>query len=123
MRWAFSSPRAGGALVTAGDLLRFVDAVRSGVLLPPELTRLFFTPQVRHRDHELYGFGLAFSGTDCSKEGCWDGASGKVMHYGDPGIDAVVLSNTRDGAWPVVREHDRLAETVEGAPGRDRPDP
>jgi CubicO group peptidase (beta-lactamase class C family) len=101
----------GGALVTAGDLLRFVAAVRAGVLLPAELTTLFLTPQVRHDDEVEYGFGLEFKGSNWSKEGCWDGAGGIVRHYGDIGIDAVVLSNTRDDAWPVVRELDRLAET------------
>ncbi len=102
----------GGALVTAGDLLRFVAAVRTGVLLPPELTTLFLTPQVRHDDEVEYGFGLEFRGADSWKEGCWDGASGIVKHYGGDGTDAVVLSNTRNGAWPVVRELDRLAETA-----------
>lgn len=100
----------GGALVTAGDLLRFLAAVRRGALLPPDLTTLFLTPQVRHDDEVEYGFGLEFTGPDWWKEGCYDGASGIAMHYGRSGIDAVVLSNTREGAWPVVRELDRLAE-------------
>lgn len=100
----------GGAQVTAGDLLRFAAALRAGVLLPPDLTTLFFTPQVRHDDKVHYGFGLEFDETDWWKEGCWDGASAILMHLGVPGVDAVVLSNTRDGAWPVVRELDRLAK-------------
>lgn len=100
----------GGALVTVGDLLRFVAAVRAGVLLPPELTTQFLTPQVRHDEEVEYGFGLEFKGPDWWKDGCWDGAGGIVRHYGARGIDAVVLSNTRDDAWPVVRELDRLAE-------------
>jgi CubicO group peptidase (beta-lactamase class C family) len=99
----------GGALVTAGDLLRFVAAVRDGALLPRGLTTLFFTPQVRHDDEVEYGFGLEFGGLDWWKEGCWDGAGGIVKHYGGHAVDAVVLSNTRDDAWPVVRELDRLA--------------
>ena len=99
----------GGALVTAGDLLRFVAALRAGVLLKPEQTTMFFTPQVRHDEDVRYGFGLEFSGADWWKDGCWDGASGIVKHYGDHGVDAVVLSNSRDGAWPVVRELDRSA--------------
>jgi CubicO group peptidase (beta-lactamase class C family) len=101
----------GGALVTAGDLLRFVAAARAGVLLPPELTTTFFTPQVRHDDQVMYGFGLEFAGADWWKEGCWDGAGGIVKHYGDHDIDAVVLSNSRDGAWPVVHELNHLAGT------------
>jgi hypothetical protein len=56
--------------------------------------------------------GLQFTAADWWKEGCWDGAGGIVRHYGQGGVDAAVLSNTRDGAWPVVRELDRLAHTV-----------
>jgi CubicO group peptidase (beta-lactamase class C family) len=99
----------GGAIVTAPDLLRFAAALRGGVLLPPELTALFFTPQVRHDGEVHYGFGLEFQGGDWWKEGCYDGASGILGHFGARGIDVVVLSNTRTGAWPVVRELDRLA--------------
>ncbi len=99
----------GGALVTLGDLLRFVAAVRRGALLPPELTTLFLTPQVRHDDEVQYGFGLEFKGPVWWKEGCWGGAGGIVTHYGEHGIDAAVLSNTRDDAWPVVRELNRLS--------------
>jgi hypothetical protein len=64
---------------------------------------------VRHDEDVTYGFGLEFTGADWWKDGCWDGASGIVKHYGDHGIDAVVLSNSRDGAWPVLHELNRLA--------------
>jgi hypothetical protein len=70
-------------------LLRFVAAVRAGALLPPELTTMFFIPQVRPDEDVTYGFGLEFTGADRWKDGCWDGASGIVKHYGDHGIDAV----------------------------------
>ncbi|CUR55665.1 Penicillin-binding protein, beta-lactamase class C [metagenome] len=102
----------GGARVTAPDLLQFVAALRGGRLLTPALTTAYLTPQVPHDDEVDYGFGLQFKGPDWWKEGCYDGASGVVTHYGAHGIDAVVLSNTRDGAWPVVAELDRLAEAV-----------
>ena len=100
------SPDA-GAQVTTGNLMRFIDAVRGGELLPPDLTQLFFTPQVRHPDGTWYGFGLEFDGPTYSKEGINPGASGKLIHYGAAGIDAAVLSNTEMGAWPVVDELDR----------------
>jgi len=109
----FKSPPVGtpdgGARVTAGDLLRFVSAVRGATLLPPDLTALFFTPQVRHDDETRYGFGLEFRDRDWWKQGCYDGASGIVEHLGQPAVDVAVLSNTRAGAWPVVTELDRLA--------------
>ena len=99
----------GGAHVTADDLIRFIEATRDGRLLPTELTRLFFTPQVRHDDEVEYGFGLHFRGQDWWKEGVNAGVSGIVQHYGGHGVDAVVLSNTEEGAWPVGKELDRLA--------------
>ena len=97
----------GGAQVTTGDLMRFIDAVRGGVLLPPDLTDLFFTPQVQHPDGTWYGFGLEFDGATYFKEGINPGASGKLIHYGPARVDAAVLSNTEAGAWPVVGELDR----------------
>lgn len=102
----------GGARVTAADLLRFVNAVRDGRLLPPDLTTLFLTPQVRHDEEIDYGFGLEFQNRDWWKEGCYDGASGIVQHYGEPGVDVAVLSNTKDDAWPVVAELNRLASAA-----------
>ncbi|MGD9958674.1 serine hydrolase domain-containing protein [Nocardioides sp.] len=101
----------GGARVTAADLVGFLQAVRGGRLLPPDLTAAFLTPQVRHDETVHYGFGLEFSGRDWWKQGCYDGASGIVTYFGAQEVDAVVLSNTRDGAWPVVTEIDRLAQT------------
>ena len=99
----------GGAHVTARDMVRFIEATRAGELLPADLTRLFFTPQVRHDEQTEYGFGLAFRGRDWWKRGSNAGVSGIVKHYGEHGVHAVVLSNTEDGAWPVEDELDRLA--------------
>ncbi|MGX5681586.1 serine hydrolase domain-containing protein [Schumannella luteola] len=105
------SPDA-GAQVTAADLLRFLDAVRDGTLLDAEYTEEFFTPQVEHDDATMFGFGLEFDmnedGTVRSyyKEGVNPGVSGIVRHYLEDGIDLVVLSNSEEGAWPVIRELD-----------------
>jgi hypothetical protein len=96
-------------MVTVGDHLRFVAALRAGVLLTAELTTLFFTPQVRHDQDVEYGFGPQFSGGTGGRRAV--GAGGIIRHYGEHGVDAAVLSNTRDDAWPVVCELDRLART------------
>jgi len=102
----------GGAHVTAPDLLRFIQAVRGGELLTPEFTAEFFLPQVEHDEETWYGFGLEFDmnedGTVRSyyKEGINSGASGIVRHYIDEGLDIAVLSNSEEGAWPVIRELD-----------------
>jgi CubicO group peptidase (beta-lactamase class C family) len=99
----------GGAFCTAGDLLAFLDAVRRGALLPPDLTEAFFTPQVRIDDELEQGFGLEFNAGGWWKEGCSEGASAIAQHHSGPGVDSVILSNSMEGAWPVVEELDRLA--------------
>ena len=105
---------ADGAQVTATDLLRFMDAVRDGVLLDKEYTEEFFSPQVEHDEDTKYGFGLEFDlnedGTVRSyyKDGINTGASGIVRHYLEQDIDVVVLSNSEDGAWDVITEIDEL---------------
>ncbi|MGN6240623.1 MAG: serine hydrolase domain-containing protein [Cellulosimicrobium cellulans] len=98
----------GGAHVTARDLARFWAAVRGGELLPPDLTRAFLTPQVKHDDADTdetddkdaegveraasvhYGFGLEFelladgSVRSAYKEGINTGSSAMLRHYPDP---------------------------------------
>jgi len=103
---------ADGAQVTAGDLVRFIQAVRNGELLDEEYTEEFFIPQVEHDEETMYGLGLEFTMNEddtvrsYSKDGINVGASGIVRHYVDEGLDVVVLSNNIDGAWPLVREID-----------------
>lgn len=99
----------GGAHVTARDLARFWSAVRGGELLPPDLTRAFLTPQVKHDDGDTdetddkdaegveraasvhYGFGLEFellaggSVRSAYKEGINTGSSAMLRHYPDAG--------------------------------------
>jgi len=103
---------ADGAQVTAADLVRFIQAVRSGELLNAEYTEEFFTPQVEHDEETWYGFGLEFDmnedGTVRSyyKDGINTGASAIIRHYLEDGLDVAVLSNSEEGAWPVIREID-----------------
>ncbi|MDP3209230.1 MAG: serine hydrolase domain-containing protein [Rhodoglobus sp.] len=102
----------GGAHATAADLVRFFEAVRNGDVLNPEFTEEFFVPQVEHVETTWYGFGLEFDmkedGTVRSyfKDGFNNGASGIVRHYLEDGLDVVVLSNSEEGAWPIIRELD-----------------
>lgn len=99
----------GGAHVTARDLGRFWAAVRDGELLPPDLTRAFLTPQVKHDDGDTdetddkdaesveraasvhYGFGLEFelladgAVRSAYKEGINTGSSAMLRHYPEAG--------------------------------------
>ena len=97
----------GGAQATTGDLLAFLDALRSDNLLPADLRAQFFSPQVRHTSGVWFGFGLEFDDACYGKDGLNAGTSGKLVHYTATGLDAVVLSNTANGAWPVVAELNR----------------
>lgn len=108
---------AGGAHVTAGDLLLFHRALRQGRLLGPELTAAMLSPKVDHSDHEdgryRIGFGLEFieapDGTVKRywKEGMNVGASGILWHRPQDDVTLVVLSNTEDGAWEPIRTFTR----------------
>jgi CubicO group peptidase (beta-lactamase class C family) len=112
----------GGAYVTAGDLDRFLRAVKAGQLLSPALTQAFFTPQALHsamRDvmgdgTEEYGYGLWFFVREgqvvfCEKEGINAGVSGLIRHYPASDINVVLLSNMEAGVWqPVKKVHELI---------------
>jgi len=107
---------AGGAHVTAADLLSFLQAVRSGDLLNAEFTEEFLIPQVEVDDETSFGFGLEFDLDDEGavlsfyKDALGAGASGIIRHYPDENFDVVVLSNSEEGAWDVVTEIDDRVE-------------
>ena len=117
-----------GAYVTAGDLDRFMRAVRAGELLSPQLTEAFLTPQVQYREKDdwtmMYGYGLWFyvdqsgSVVCCQKEGINAGVSGLIRHFPAMDINVVVLSNMEDGVWkPVWRIDDMVVSGELGAQG------
>jgi CubicO group peptidase (beta-lactamase class C family) len=101
----------GGAHASAEDLLIFLDAVRAGQLLTPELTHEFLTPQVARDEQVRFGFGLEFRRSTLYKEGSNAGASALLTRYGNADVDAVVLSNTDGAAWPVMAELNRRFES------------
>lgn len=101
-----------GAQATAADLVAFLQALRNGELLNSELTEEFFSPQVELDETTRYGFGFEFDldAGDLVRsyfiDGVASGASGILRHYYDANLDVVVLSNSEEGAWDVVRELD-----------------
>jgi CubicO group peptidase (beta-lactamase class C family) len=108
----------GGAHATAADLVRFVDALRGGELLPKKWTTEFLSPQVLHHADEdagagetaelAYGFGLEFEVTPAGelrsfyKDGINPGASAIVRFYPATGLTVAVVSNSEDGAWEPI---------------------
>lgn len=108
----------GGAHSTAADLVRFVDALRGGELLPKKWTTEFLSPQVLHHADEeagagetaelAYGFGLEFEVTPAGelrsfyKDGINTGASAIVRYYPATNLTVAVLSNSEDGAWDPI---------------------
>ena len=104
----------GGAHATAADLVRFLDAVRSGRLLSAELTSLFLAPQVKHHDLDAgelrYGFGLEFEldadgqVTAMYKDGVNAGASAFLGWYPGAGLTLALVSNAEDGVWEPLEE-------------------
>jgi CubicO group peptidase (beta-lactamase class C family) len=101
----------GGAFCTAGDLHAFIAALRGRQLLPADLTDDFLTRQVASVDGPPagQGFGLEFNELGYYKEGESEGASGIFSHLSVWNADVVILSNTRDGTWPLLGELVRRA--------------
>lgn len=104
----------GGAHVTAGDLHKFLQAVQAGMLLSPELTQAFLTPQVLHSRRDgwdlKYGMGLWFcvnldgEVVYYQKEGINPGTSAILRHYPKTGTTVILLSNLEEGVWDPARK-------------------
>lgn len=111
----------GGATCTAADLTAFAHALRRGRLLNEETTRLALTPQVDEREERvrgyrwMYGYGLTHILDDEGAVVRWghtgeeDGASARLYHYPQHGLDVAVLGNISwcagDMGWAI---HDAL---------------
>ena len=112
-----------GAYVTAGNLDRFLRAVRGRNLLSSELTEAFFSPQVLYRKYDgwskKYGFGMWFyvDSTEkvvfCEKENINTGVSGVVRYYPETDINVVILSNMENGVWGPIRKIHQMVATSE----------
>lgn len=100
----------GGAYTTAHDFARFLQALRNEQLLNPAMTRLMLTaPPVGSTasgEDWRYGYGLYFLFEDdhlmrYGHPGEDPGASARVYHFPEAGIDMVVLGNQSECAGPV----------------------
>lgn len=100
---------SGGAHSTIGDLERFLHAIQDGVLLGPEMTTAFLTPQAKHsegKEEALFmGYGMEFtfdlhgSLLYYEKEGLNAGTSAVLRHYPSTGTTLIMLSNMENGVW------------------------
>jgi len=110
-----------GAYVTAGDLDRFLRAIRSGKLLSKELIEALFIPHVHYKEKEgwmmKYGYCFWFyvepdGKVVClQKEGVNAGVSGALRYFPEQDINVIILSNTEEGVWdPIWKIHDIVVE-------------
>lgn len=112
----------GGAFTTVQDLATLWNAFWGCEILPKELVDLYAKPYVKAEtegEHTYYGHGLWI----CEDEGrnreeyitgCDAGVSFKSSVNRAKGLQVTVISNTTDGAWPILRDIDTAlkAETV-----------
>mgnify|MGYP002713007251 CR=1 FL=1 len=113
MRPPIGSPD-GGVYTTAPDMTKFMDALRNGKLLSPELTKAIFTPQVTYIERETYDLKYAFANLIVlDKEGNVlftlgqgedNGVSAKAVYYPEAEVTAVLLANQGFCTWPLVWE-------------------
>lgn len=94
----------GGATAPAGDLFRFLDALRAGNLLDPDTTRALLSPHgeedtIFRGDTWEYGYGFQFLRDNAGeivrygKSGEEDGVSCRLYHYPGQELDVVILGN------------------------------
>lgn len=110
----------GGAYTTAGDLSRFWRAFIDGRIVDAATRDLMITPTHADDDQGLRygtGFWLDASGPALVLDGYDAGVS--IRSRFDPAIRLTVsvLSNTSDGAWPVVRRYRDFREASRPAGG------
>jgi CubicO group peptidase (beta-lactamase class C family) len=104
----------GGAFTTVHDLATLWRAFWGYEIVPKELVELYATPYVKAettREHTYYGHGLWIcEGTGRTPEvyitGYDAGVSFKSRVNRDNDLQVTVISNTTDGAWPVLRDID-----------------
>ena len=110
----------GGAHVTAGDLVRFVQALRDHTLLPSPLAEEMVAPQVewyrspRTGALHMNGFGCRIQVDDAGdvvwwgKEGVNVGVSAEVAYYPRHDVTTVVLCSSEQGAWGPIETIEAL---------------
>lgn len=102
----------GGAFTTVQDLAILWNAFRSNEILPKELVDLYAAPRAKAKgegEHLYSGYGLWIRDEPDGRHetfitGCDAGVSFKSSLYRDNDLRVTVISNSTDGAWPVLRD-------------------
>lgn len=95
----------GGAYTTAADLGRFWRAFLGGQIVSAASVAQMIEPRVRVEDEGLrygQGFWLDLDGPGLVLEGYDAGASMRTRIDPGSGLTVSILSNTSEGAWPVI---------------------
>ena len=112
----------GGAFTTLHDLAVLWKAFWGHELLSQELVEIFAAPCVKVQTEgadRYYGYGLwidehAGRQREVYITGCDAGVSFKSSVYRGTDLQVTVISNTTQGAWPVLRDIDRALERQVG---------
>ena len=104
----------GGAFTTVQDIATLWNAFWGYEILPKELVDIYVQPYVKAEtegEHTYYGHGLwTCEGEGRNREeyitGCDAGVSFKSSVNRGNDLQVTVISNTTDGAWPVLRDID-----------------
>jgi CubicO group peptidase (beta-lactamase class C family) len=102
----------GGAYTTVKDVAALWEAFWDGKILSKELVEIYTRPHVKAEtegEHTYYGHGLWIheNGNGDREEyfsGCDAGVSFKSSVKRVKELQVTVISNTTDGAWPVLRD-------------------
>jgi CubicO group peptidase (beta-lactamase class C family) len=96
---------AGGGYSTAGDLVRFAEALTSGKLVSPATFELMTTPKPEVQSPRYgYGFGVDTETGIVGHSGGFPGISSNLDIFKGTGYVAVVLSNYGGASQPVVEK-------------------
>lgn len=101
----------GGLFSTADDIVAMWAAFKAGRIVSADNVALMTEPISHFPANKMRygrGFWLHLTGSAVVLEGYDAGVSFRTAHDPATGSSYVVISNTSEGAWPIVREAERL---------------
>jgi len=107
----------GGAFTTVGDMDKLWEAFWNYDILSKEMVEIYTAPHMKvegEGPHKFYGHGMWISdkpgrGREEYIEGCDAGVSCRSGVNRASGMQISVISNTTEGAWPLLTEIDEIA--------------